>query len=112
MMLSMRVTEDNKKNVKYTSENQQLINKEIEVSNAIARQVGKMQVLLLTSKLFGNGKMAKMFTKICHSIHENSTDLSEENKELSEHIRQTAEILLQRSKEEDIDLGESRYFLI
>lgn len=55
--------------------------------------------------------MAKMFIKICHSIHESATDLSEENRELSEHIRQTAEILLQRIEEDKIDLGQSKEFL-
>ena len=58
----------------------------------------------MTNNNFGP-RMAQMFLKICYTIHENAADLPSENQELSEHIRQTAEILHRRSIHDGIDLG-------
>ena len=48
--------------------------------------------------------MAKLFLKLCLTIHDQAEDMSEEIKGVSEHVRATAETILRKSKTDGFDL--------
>lgn len=66
-----------------------------------------IQSVLLKNENFGP-KVAKLFLKLCLTIHASSKDLSEEIRGISLHVRLTAETILRKGEQEGFDLHEAK----